>query len=93
METTYFEMLGAIATAMGGWKGIQIGIDRWNSRAGINGIGTKRAVENLEAKLLPHMERELEECERTREVIEKLLVTQQQSNMLLSEIKGQLAQR
>jgi len=91
METTYFEMLAAIATAMGGWKGIQMGVDRWNTRTGTNGTGTRRAVENLEVKLLPHMEKEVEMSERIHEGVEKLIVAQQQSNMLLSEIKGQLA--
>lgn len=93
MESAYLDMLLAIATAMGGWKGIQVGVDKWNSRAGTNGVGTKRAVENLEAKLIPHMEKEIEAIERSNENIEKLVIAQHQSNMLLSEIKGQLTQK
>lgn len=92
MDSAYLEMLAAIATAMGGWKGIQMGLEKWNSRAGTNGAGTRRAVENLEAKLLPHMEREIEASERISDGIEKMLVVQQQTNILLSEIKGRLAQ-
>lgn len=92
MESGYFEMLAAIATAMGGWKGIQMGVEKWNSRGGTNGTGTRRAVENLEAKLLPHMEREIEEISRINDGVDKLLDAQQQTNLLLSEIKGRLAQ-
>lgn len=92
MESSYLETLFAIVTAVGGWKGIQMGVAKWNNRGGINGSGTKRAVENLEIKLLPHMEREIEASERISNGIEKLLIAQQQTNLLLSEIKGRLAQ-
>ena len=93
MESSYFETLLAIATAMGGWKGIQVGAERWSNRGATNGTtGTKRAVENLETRLVPHMEREVEALERIHESVEKMLVAQQQTNLLLSEVKGRLAQ-
>lgn len=90
MDQGFVELVTAFIVAMGGIKGMEKGWEKYQQHSG-NSTGTKKAVEALEAKISPHMQKEVETLERIHDSMEKLLDTQYQTNNLLSEIKGRLA--
>ena len=93
MDQNFLELVGALVTAALAHKGGQIGYERWQSRNGTAG-STKRAVEELEAKLLPailsngeNLRQNGEIQQRNGETQRKLLENQEQ--VLHNQEQGQ----